>query len=73
MQVPGCPNHGYCRFILVGIKHVYSLLLLQKNAKKKKKNQKKTKKKQKIVTVVGNVTITVGKMMKVREKKMTKW
>ena len=37
VQVPGCPNHGYCRFILVGIKHVYSLLLLQKNAKKKKK------------------------------------
>ena len=70
MQVPGCPNHGYCRFILVGIKHVYSLLLLQKNAKKKKKEKKK---KQKIVTVVGNVTITVGKMMKVREKKMTKW
>ena len=66
MQVPGCPNHGYCRFILVGIKHVYSLLLLNKNKKKKKK-------KQKIVTVVGNVTITVGKMMKVREKKMTKW
>ena len=31
--------------------------------------QKKKKKKQKIVTVVGNVTITVGKMMKVREKK----
>ena len=30
---------------------------------------KKKKKKQKNVTVVGNVTITVGKMMKVREKK----
>ena len=37
------------------------------------KCKKKKKKKQKIVTVVGNVTITVGKMMKVREKKMTKW